>query len=65
MIGGYGTAGTGRSGGDLNADGLVDWQDYLLLKAGLGTSVPVATPEPAALALLAAGALAMLRRRRI
>ncbi len=53
--------------GDFTFDGRVDFRDYLIWKANVGSSVPGAgkIPEPATLTLVALGAAAaMLRRRR-
>jgi MYXO-CTERM domain-containing protein len=47
------------SQGDFNGDGYVTFADYQQLEANFGHSAP----EPAGLALLALGGLAMLRRR--
>jgi len=57
------------AGGDLDLDGDVDVHDYLALKLNFGRSVgggaaAPAVPEPMSLALLAALALPLLRRRR-
>ncbi len=51
--------------GDFNYDGVVSLLDLNALGANFGNAVPAApaVPEPASLALLAAGALACLRRR--
>jgi hypothetical protein len=46
--------------GDFNGDGYVTFADYQQLEANFGHSAP----EPAGLALLACGAIALLRRRR-
>ena len=45
--------------GDFNGDGKVTFADYIILEGGFGKSVP----EPMTLALLAAGGVALLRRR--
>ncbi|MGB2819368.1 MAG: PEP-CTERM sorting domain-containing protein, partial [Phycisphaerae bacterium] len=50
--------------GDFNFDGRADFLDYLTWKANVGDSVPGAIPEPATLALLALGALGVMRRKR-
>ncbi|MHC4985860.1 MAG: PEP-CTERM sorting domain-containing protein, partial [Planctomycetota bacterium] len=65
MVAGFGAAG-GWSDGNLNVDTLVDGTDLALLKANFGADVGGAadTPEPATLAILAVGAVGMLRRRR-
>ncbi|MFB3893787.1 MAG: PQQ-binding-like beta-propeller repeat protein [Phycisphaerae bacterium] len=59
------TAGVGWSGADFNADGIVDMTDYIAWfdNFGQGGGSP-GVPEPAGLALLALGGLAMLGRRR-
>jgi len=56
----------GQGSGATAADGDVDWDDALLLRAHYGeTSAGSGTiPEPATLSLLALGGLAVLRRRR-
>ncbi len=46
--------------GDFNGDGKVTFADYIILEGGFGKSVP----EPMSLSLLAAGAVALLRRKR-
>ncbi len=52
--------------GDFNLDGGADYLDYLAWKRHCGQVAPGGgtVPEPAALALLAAGTVALLRRRR-
>ena len=60
---GHDTGGTGWALGDFDFDGTVDAADYLLWKAHVGSSVPGAVPEPATLAMLAVGALALAGRR--
>jgi hypothetical protein len=47
--------------GDFDKDGTVTFADYQALEANFGQST---APEPATLGLLAAGALALIRRRR-
>jgi hypothetical protein len=65
---GFGTpAGASWFEGDLDFDGDVDGFDYFAMKVHYGGSVggaPAAAPEPGALSVLAAGALALLARRR-
>ncbi len=55
--------------GDLNGNGTVDDDDLSLLLANWNTGTPPAggetVPEPATLLLLAAGSLALVRRRRL
>jgi hypothetical protein len=55
----FGKTGMGWMDGDFNGDQKVSFADYLILEAGFGKSAP----EPASLAMLALGGLAMLRRR--
>jgi len=50
--------------GDLNGDGVVDGGDFTLWADDYGSATVAAIPEPAALALLAIGAVALIRRRR-
>jgi MYXO-CTERM domain-containing protein len=60
----YQQPGGGWAGGDFNGDGITDGLDYniwSLFYEGEGSQT---VPEPAGLALLAAGGLALLRRRR-
>ena len=68
---GFGRGNMARADGDLDGDGDIDAFDYLALKRGIGqgqghghggASAPI--PEPATLALVAAGAVALLRRKR-
>ncbi len=49
--------------GDLNGDGIVDGGDFTLWADDYGSATVAAIPEPAALALLAIGAVALIRRR--
>ena len=66
--------GTGWGTGDLNGDGQNTAADYTLWASNFGTGpgeippaplgAPVPTPEPATMALLAMGGLAILKRRR-
>ncbi len=64
-----GKSGLGWPGGDLDGDSDADRDDFAILKAYYGRTVPVpgaeTVPEPSAIGLLAVGALALLRRRRI
>jgi len=50
--------------GDFNGDGTVDGLDYNAWSLNYEGGAGAAVPEPACLALLAAGALALIRRRR-
>ena len=45
--------------GDFNADGTVNFADYLVLEAEFGKT----TPEPATIGLLVLGGRGLLRRR--
>jgi hypothetical protein len=59
----FGTSGVGVSG-DTNADGTVDLTDLNNVRNNFGESlVTGSVPEPATLALLSLGGLALLRRR--
>jgi hypothetical protein len=50
--------------GNLNDDGIVDSQDFSILKAHFGERSPSPAPEPATLAILTVGGLALLLIRR-
>ena len=50
--------------GDFNEDGIVDGLDYIAWSNNYNAGCPAAVPEPGSLALLALGALALLRPRR-
>jgi len=64
-FGGAPAAGTEGTGGDFNGNGTVDWNDLQELMSGLNSGTGGAPiPEPATLALLAVGAMALIRRRR-
>jgi autotransporter-associated beta strand protein len=56
----------GKTVGNFDNAGTVDWYDLSILTGNMGTGgpAPSTTPEPATLGLLAIGALAMLRRNR-
>lgn len=58
----YGAVSAGWAQGDFNGDGLVDDADYTVWADHYGAAG--LTPEPATLAILAAGAGTLLRRRR-
>ena len=52
------------AGGDFSGDGFVDGADYTIWADNYDPDGGSAIPEPAALALLALGGLALIRRRR-
>ena len=62
-------AGAGATDGDFDEDGRVGWDDLQALATGMadagGAGGSPTSPEPAALSLLAAGGLILLRRRRV
>ena len=59
------TSGAAKSGGDADSDGDVDGDDFLIWQNQFPSPGAVAvTPEPASLALMGLGSLALLRRRR-
>jgi len=66
LAGHYGAAGAAYGDGDIDEDGTVDLADLSVLAAnfGAGHVGAPAIPEPLSLGLLAAGALAVIRRRR-
>jgi 3-phytase len=62
----------GAESADFNADGIVDLEDFIIMRENFGFGVVAApgagpysaAPEPATMAILAIGALAALRKRR-
>ncbi len=60
LEGNFGKTGATWQQGDSTGDGVVNFQDYVNLELNFGQTVP----EPATLAVLAMGGLAMLRRRK-
>jgi len=63
MAGNFGLSGLGYADGNLNCDAVIDGTDLLLLQSNFGFSATGA-PEPATLAMILAGSVALLRRRR-
>ena len=63
MKGNFGVGGVGFAGGNANCDTVVNATDLQILKAKFGL-VASAVPEPLTIGLLAAGATALLRRKR-
>jgi MYXO-CTERM domain-containing protein len=63
-----GTIGSGWGHGDLNYDGVVNADDWSLFQYGNAIqdgSIGANVPEPAALSMIAMGAIPLLRRRRV
>jgi hypothetical protein len=67
---GSGIGGWSWEKGDFNGDGFVNWADILMIldhgqyDSGMGPMLMAMVPEPATLALIAGGAIALPRRRR-
>jgi len=59
------SANSGPLYGDFDNSGATDWDDLQTLIGALGGGAQTTIPEPATLALLAMGALAAIRRRRV
>ena len=60
----FGLVGAGWAQGNANCDSTVDGTDLSILNSNFGFSAAAAVPEPLTMTLLAAGGLAVLRRRR-
>jgi hypothetical protein len=63
MSGSFGTA-TGFGGGNANCDATVNGTDLSILSGVFGNIATAAIPEPATIALLSLGGVAMIRRRK-
>ena len=66
MKGAFGAGGVGYADGNANCDDVVNATDLAILKGTFGSDATTggAVPEPLSIALLSAGGLALLRRRR-
>ncbi len=66
LLANWGNAAGSPAGGDANGDGLVNADDLAIVQAAWGDGTPPSglVPEPGSLALLAAGGVLALRRRR-
>ncbi len=60
LEGNFGKSNATNAMGDADGDGLVTFKDYIALEGQFGKT---STPEPATMCLLAAGGLALLRRK--